>query len=179
VSLPASVPGVSMRHRLLSIAGAVAVAACQFEPPSTPLTVPPPTPSPAQPAAPVLIRSFGLSSAGGSVRAPRLGWTLNLDIAQRQPGLFVRVDLEFGPANLTNACYASEVAYSKAFDPQTALEVQSMGFVAAERLWPGFSCDWRAFQPTLAAVRVFGAADPLRLTPVASGRFPVSITVTE
>jgi hypothetical protein len=162
----------------LSIAGAVAVAACQSEPPSAPSsTVPPPTPAPS--AAPVLIRSFGLSSVGGSVRAPRLGWTLDLDVVQGLPGLFVRVELQFGPANLTNACYASEVAYPKAFDPQAEFRVESTGFLASERLWPGFSCDWRSFQPTIAAVRVFGAADPLRLTPVASRSFPISITVTE
>jgi hypothetical protein len=166
-----------MPRRLLSLVGAVALSACQTPESPTPVSTITPPP-PANVPAVTQIRSFSLTATSGSIRGSGLGWALDLDLSQPVQGLFVRVDLEFGPANLTNACYASEVSHASPFAAQAGLRLAATGFVQAERLWPGYACDWRQFQPTVAAVRVFGAADPNRLTPIAFGSYPVRIVVT-
>ena len=141
--------------------------------------------SPSQPAQTptpgegIAINSLSFTESG-RVRASQLGWTLDLNVTQRFPGLFVRVELQFGPSGGTNACYASELSRPYAVSPQPHLQIGSTGFARAPRTSPGLSCNWGAFQPTFAGVRVFGAADATRQTPIASGDFPVPpLTVTD
>jgi hypothetical protein len=138
-----------------------------------------PTPTPGAGAG-IVINSFSVTHTSGTVRASQLGWSLDLNLTQGFPGLFVRVELRFGPAGGTNACYASELTQPEALSPQPHLQIGSTGFARAPRTSPGLSCNWGAFQPTFANVRVFGAADAYAQTPVAVGDFPVPpLTVTE
>lgn len=158
----------------LALGGGCGGASSTPAAPSTPTPPAPPTP----PVQTVLVNSFSLTRTSGSIRASELGWTLDVNLTQALPGLFVRVDLAFGP-DQANHCYASELTHPNALNPQRNLQLRSTGFFRAQGTWPGFSCAWGSFQPTSAGVRVFGAANPYALTPVAGGSFPVSLTVTE
>lgn len=151
------------------------VAACGGESSQTPTSaIPPPTPTPS-PA--VVIASFELAPAAGTVRAAALQWRLEVRLNERVPGLFVRVDLETGIYGQGEACYASEFSQATALDPQARLGVSVTGFARSPR--PGSRCDGSQFKPVYAYVRVFAAADPSARQPVASGDFAVSVTVVD
>lgn len=154
-------------------AALVALSACGSDgigPPSTPAT-PTPAPGPA-----VVVTGFTLAPAEGTVRAADLQWQVALRIGERIPGLFVRVDLETGIYGQGEACYASELSVATAIDAQATLRVGAPAFARSPR--PGSVCDGKTFTPVYAYVRAFDAADAYARQPVASGQFPVAVTVT-
>jgi len=156
----------------LALAGAAACGDGSSQAPTPAIATPTPTSNPA-----VVIASFAVAPADGTVRAAELQWSLELRLNERVPGLFVRVDLETGIYGQGEACYASEFSQATALDPQGRFGVSVTGFARSPR--PGSRCDGSQFKPVYAFVRVFAAADPYARQPVAGGDFAVSVTVVD